>query len=73
MGQQLGQLGLAGQEATQADVDVLHAALLPGGSGVTEEGLDAPVVQLLMAGELGTIVEGDRLTPLLGEREPGIG
>ena len=64
---QRGQVGLSWEEPTQPAVDVFHAALLPGRTGVTEEGLSTQVVELVMACELSTVVEGDRPAPGLGE------
>ena len=42
------------------------APLLPGGSGIAEEGLYAQGMEAVVAGELGAVVEGDGLAPLRG-------
>ena len=70
---QLGQVGLAGEERAQPAVGILHAALLPGGAGVAEEGLGTQVVELVMAGELGAVVEGDGPAPLGREGSQQLG
>ena len=57
---QCGEVGLAGQAPSQPADGVLHSALLPGRMGIAEEGLDAQIVQLMMAGKLGSVVEGHR-------------
>ena len=57
-----GEIGFSGDEATQATDGVFDAALLPRGVRITEEGLDGVVVELVMASELGAIVEGDGLS-----------
>jgi len=55
------QIGLARQEAAHAADGILDAALLPGCVGIAKEGLHCEIMQRQMAGELGTIVEGDGL------------
>ena len=57
------QVGLARQHASHASDGVLDAALLPGGVGVAEEGLDAQVVEAVVTREFGAIVESDGLAP----------
>ena len=57
------QVGLAGQPAAQAPDGVFDPSFLPGRVGVTAEGFDPEGMELVVAGELGTIVEGDRLPP----------
>ena len=64
---QEGQVCFTWQEAAQAAVDILNPSLLPGGARVAEEGLGAQAVELVVMCELGAVVEGDRLAPLLGE------
>ena len=61
------EVGGAGQRAPQAADGVLHAALLPGGMGIAEEGLDAQGVEAVVAGELGAVVEGEGLAPRRGK------
>ena len=61
------QIGLAGQGAAQAADGMFDAALLPGGVRVTEEGLNAAGMEMVMAGELGAIVEGDGLAAVRGQ------
>ena len=61
------EVGGAGQRAPQAADGVLHAALLPGGMGIAEEGLDAQGVEAVVAGELGAVVEGEGLAPRGGK------
>ena len=61
------QIGLAGQGSTQAADGVFDAALLPGGVRVAEEGLDAEGMEVVMAGELRAIVEGDGLAAVGGQ------
>ena len=56
-----GQVGFAGEGAAQAADGVLDAAFLPGGVKVTEEGLDAEGMEVMMRGEFGAVVEGDGL------------
>ena len=57
------QVGIAGQPTAPAPDSVLHPAFLPGRMGFTEERLDAEGVELVMAGELSAVVEGDDLAP----------
>ena len=57
----LSEIRLPGKEAAQPADGVLDSPLLPWRVGVAEEGLDAEVVELVMTGELGAVVEGDRL------------
>ena len=57
------EVGFARQSATHPPVGVLDASLLPRRVGVTKEGLDAEGVESMMPGELGAVVEGDRLAP----------
>jgi hypothetical protein len=59
-----GEVGLAREEAAHSTDGVLDAALLPGGIGITEERLDGKPMELLMARELGAVVEGDGLPQL---------
>jgi hypothetical protein len=55
-----GDVGFAREVSAQSSDGVFDAALLPRGARVAEEGLDAELVgDALMAGELGSIVEGD--------------
>src|SRR5262245_45943879 len=58
LGREGSEIGFARDEAAQPADGVLDAAFLPRGVGVAEEGLDAEVVELVVAGELGAIVEG---------------
>ena len=58
---QSGQVGFTRQRAAQAADGVLDAAFLPGGVKVTEEGLDAEGMEVMMRGEFGAVVEGDGL------------
>ena len=55
------QVGLSGQEAAHAADGVLDAALLPRRVRVAEVGADAQGVEVVMASELGAVVEGDGL------------
>ena len=70
---EVSQPGCAGQRAPQAADGVLHAPLLPGGSGIAEEGLDAQGMEVVVAGELSAVVEGDGLAPCRGEGGPAGG
>ncbi len=56
-------VGLAGQSPAQPANGILHSALLPRGVGIAEEGLDTQLVEAVMAGELGPVVEGHRPAP----------
>ena len=58
------QVGLAGQSQSQPADGVLHPALLPRGVGIAEEGFDTQIVESVMEGELGPVVEGNRPSPL---------
>ena len=58
-----GQVSLAGQSPAQPANGILHAALLPGGVGIAEEGLDPQLMEAVMAGELGPVIEGHRPAP----------
>src|SRR6218665_1243180 len=55
----LGEVGLARQEASHASDGILDAALLPGCMGIAEVGGDADLVEFVVSGELGAVVEGD--------------
>ena len=57
------QVGLAGQSPPQPADGVLHPALLPRGVGIAEEGFDTQIVESVMEGELGPVVEGNRPSP----------
>src|SRR5262245_6847774 len=59
-----GEVGLARNEAAHSTDGVLDAALLPGGIGIAEERVDGETMELLMARELGAVVEGDGLAQL---------
>ena len=61
------QIGFARQGAAQAADGMFDPALLPRGVRVTEEGLDAEGLEVVMAGELGAIVEGDGLAAVGGQ------
>src|ERR1700760_79080 len=54
------QIGFTGNGAAHSSDGVFDAAFLPGCIGVAEEGGDGNAVQLVMAGELGAVVESDR-------------
>ena len=58
------QVGLPGQCATHSSNGVLYASHLPWGVGITEEGLDTEVMELVVPCELSAVIEGDGLTPL---------
>ena len=60
------EIGLAGQGAAQAGDGMFDPALLPRDVRVTEEGLNAEGMEMVMAGELGAIVEGDGLAAVGG-------
>src|SRR3954467_14447006 len=64
---------LARQVSSQPADGVLDAAFLPRAVGVTEEGADCEfVVEDVMLGELGAVVEGDGFAQAAVERfEPG--
>ena len=51
---------------------MFNPALLPGGVRVAEKGLDAEGMEVVMAGELRAIVEGDGL-PAVGGRSAAVG
>src|SRR5205085_10067625 len=51
------EVGFAGDEAAHSTDGIFDAALLPGGVGIAEEGLDREVMQREVAGELGCFVE----------------
>ena len=56
------EVGFARQVAAHSSDGVFDAAFLPGRVGVAEEGLEAELVELVVAGELGAVVEGDGLS-----------
>lgn len=58
------EVGGSGEEASDPTDDVFHAAFLPRGVGVAEEGFDGQTVVL---GELGPVVEGEGSLSGLGE------
>ena len=62
-GGNVGQVGLARQEAPEATDSILDAAFLPGRVGVAEVGLDTVVMEPVVLAELGAVVEGDGLPP----------
>src|SRR4051812_1764766 len=68
-----GEVGFAGQGFAHASDGVFDAAFLPGGVGVAEEGLDGEGVELVVAGELGSVVEGDGLAHGRGQRGEQLG
>ena len=53
------EIGFAGQEAAHSADGIFDAALLPGGIAVAEVGLQPEPVQQAMAGELGSVIEGE--------------
>jgi hypothetical protein len=59
-------VGLARKKPAHPSDGILDAALLPGGVGVAEEGLEPDLVQLEMARELGAVVEGNGLAQRFG-------
>ena len=63
------EVGASGQEAPEASDGVLDAALLPGAVGITEEGGQAEglMVELVMLGELCSVVEGEGAAQGLGQ------
>jgi len=66
------EIGLSGEDASQSADGVFDAALLPGGVGIAEEGLGGEVVQPIVSGEFGAIVEGDGLAQIRRQcREEG--
>ena len=58
---------LARKDATHSAYGVFYSTFLPGRVGIAEEGLDAQFVELVMEGELGSVVESDSLTPCRGQ------
>jgi hypothetical protein len=62
------EVGFARQEASQPADGVFDAALLPGGSDIAEECVDAMLVKAGVLGELGAVVEGDGQTEFGGQR-----
>src|SRR5216684_3741428 len=67
------EVGFAGQGASHAPDGIFDAALLPGAMGIAEEGLHTKLgIELMVEGELGTVIEGDGLAQRVGqELEPG--
>src|SRR5436305_12920556 len=53
------EIGFARDEAAHPADGIFDTALLPGRVGIAEEGLDREVMQREVAGELGSVVEGD--------------
>ena len=68
-----GQVGLTRPGAAQAADGVLDAAFLPGGVTVTEEGLDAAGMEVVMRGEFRAVVEGDSLAAVRGHGREAVG
>src|SRR5215210_4055009 len=68
---ELGEVGLSGQEAAHASDGVLDAAFLPRSVRIAEEGLYADGFEVVVAGELGAIVEGDGAAERLGQSAEG--
>ena len=63
------EVGLARQVSSQAADGVLDGALLPGTVGVAEEGADCElVVEEVVLGELGAVVEGDGFAQAAAKR-----
>ena len=58
------QVSLSWQHTAQATYRILNSSLLPRRVRITEEGVYPQLVQLVMARELGAVVEGDCLPPL---------
>ena len=62
-------IGFARQCATHAQDCVFNSTFLPGRMRIAEEGLDAElVVEFVVFGELGTVVEGDGTPEFSGQR-----
>src|ERR1700761_1944423 len=58
-------VGLAGHEAAHSPDCILDAAFLPRRIRIAKEGVDRQAAQREVAGELGTVVEGDGLAERL--------
>jgi len=58
---EFGEIGFARQEAAHASDGIFDATFLPGGMRVAEEGRDVEIVEFVVLGELGAIVDGDGL------------
>src|ERR1700722_5496311 len=58
-------VGFAGHEAPHPADGILDAALLPRRVGIAEKGIDRQVMQSMMAGELGSVVESNGLAEAL--------
>ncbi|AJP72704.1 hypothetical protein TS85_14375 [Sphingomonas hengshuiensis] len=62
------EVGFAREASAQSADGVFDTALLPWGSDIAEEGLDAEaVVKAVMFGELGAVVEADGPAQILGD------
>src|SRR5688572_3609480 len=62
------EVGGPGQVSSEAADGVFDAAFLPGAVGIAEEGLDTKLlVELVVPGELGAVVEGDGSSQVLGK------
>jgi hypothetical protein len=60
-----GKVGFAGHEAPHPADGILDTAFLPGRVRVAEEGIDRQLMQSMMAGELGAVVESNGLAEAL--------
>src|ERR1043166_8164657 len=60
------EIGFARDEAAHPADGIFDAALLPGCVGIAEEGLDRELMQCEVAGELGSVIEGDGMAQRLG-------
>ena len=67
MGREGCEVGFAGEDFAHPADGVLDTALLPGSVRIAEEGRDREGVELVVACELGAVVEGDGLAHLARE------
>ena len=67
------QVSLSRKGSAQTADGILDSAFLPGRMGIAEESLDSQGMEVIVASELGAVVEGDSLAPGLGQRSQDAG
>ena len=72
LGGEESKIGLARKGSAHASDGILDAALLPRGVGIAKEGLEPELMKLVVASELGAVVEGDGLAKAVRQRPEGV-